>query len=79
MQTIASLVVLVACVAVIAGWVAIGTERIAYAARITFACVIGFVASCAGGATLEVKFGLWALTLPVVLSAFAVPLGRVEN
>jgi uncharacterized membrane protein YoaK (UPF0700 family) len=48
-------------------------------ARITLACVIGFVAGCAGGATLEVKFGLWALTLPVVLSALAVPLGRVEN
>jgi uncharacterized membrane protein YccC len=31
MQTIASLVVLVACVSAIAGWVATGTERIAYA------------------------------------------------
>ena len=47
--------------------------------RMTFACVIGFVAGCAGGAALEVKFGLWALALPVVLSALAVPLGQVEE
>jgi len=31
METIASLVVLVACVSALAGWVATGTERIAYA------------------------------------------------
>ena len=48
-------------------------------ARMTFACVIGFVVGCAAGAALEVKFGLWALALPVVLSALAVPLGRVEQ
>jgi len=48
-------------------------------ARMTFACVIGFVAGCAAGAALEVNFGFWALTLPVVLSALAVPLGRVEE
>jgi len=48
-------------------------------ARMTFACVIGFVVGCAAGAALEVKFGLWALALPVVLSALAVPLGRVEE
>jgi uncharacterized membrane protein YoaK (UPF0700 family) len=48
-------------------------------ARMTFACVIGFVAGCAAGAALEVRFGLWALTLPVLLSALAVPLGRVEE
>jgi uncharacterized membrane protein YoaK (UPF0700 family) len=46
-------------------------------ARMTFACVIGFAAGCAAGAALEIKFGLWALALPVVLSALAVPLGRV--
>jgi uncharacterized membrane protein YoaK (UPF0700 family) len=45
----------------------------------TFACVIGFVGGCAAGAALEVRFGLWALTLPVLLSALAVPLGRVEE
>jgi uncharacterized membrane protein YoaK (UPF0700 family) len=48
-------------------------------AHITFVCVIGFVAGCAAGAALEVKVGLWALALPVVLSALAVPLGRVEE
>ena len=48
-------------------------------ARMTFACVIGFVVGCAAGAALEVKFGLWALALPVLLSALAVPLGRVEE
>jgi uncharacterized membrane protein YoaK (UPF0700 family) len=48
-------------------------------ARMTFACVIGFVVGCAAGAALEVKFGLWALALPVVLSALAVPLGGVKE
>lgn len=48
-------------------------------ARVTFACVIGFVAGCAAGAALEVNFGFLALTLPVVRSALAVPLGRVEE
>src|SRR6266700_6197367 len=48
-------------------------------ARMTFACVIGFVVGCAAGAALEVKFGLWALALPFVLSALAVPLGQVEE
>jgi uncharacterized membrane protein YoaK (UPF0700 family) len=48
-------------------------------ARMTFPCVIGFVGGCAAGAALEVKFGLWALALPVVLSALAVPLGQVEE
>src|SRR5207302_4783879 len=38
METIASLVVLVACVSAIAGWVATGTERISYAGlQIAFA------------------------------------------
>jgi len=42
METIASLVVLVACVSAIAGWVATGTERIAYAGlQIAFAFFYG--------------------------------------
>jgi uncharacterized membrane protein len=41
--------------------------------------VTGFVAGCAAGAVLEVKLGFWALALPVVLSALAVPLGRFEK
>ena len=48
-------------------------------ARMTFPCIVGFVVGCAAGATLEVRFGLWALALPVVLSALAIPLGRVDE
>ena len=58
------------------------TEEVAKVRRraaITFACIIGFVAGCAAGAVLEVNFGLWALTLPFVLSAVAVSIGRVEE
>ena len=44
-------------------------------ASVTFPCVVGFVAGCATGAVLEVHFGLWALALPVILAALAVPLG----
>ena len=48
-------------------------------ARMTFPCIVGFVGGCAAGAALEVRFGLWALALPVVLSALAIPLGRVDE
>ena len=48
-------------------------------ARMTFPGIVGFVVGCAAGAVLEVKLGFWALALPVVLSALAVPLGRVEE
>jgi uncharacterized membrane protein YoaK (UPF0700 family) len=48
-------------------------------ARMTFPCIVGFVAGCAAGAALQVKFGFWALALPVVLSALAIPLGRPEE
>ena len=48
-------------------------------ARMTFVCVIGFAAGCAAGAALEIAVGLWALALPVILSALAIPLGRVEE
>jgi uncharacterized membrane protein YoaK (UPF0700 family) len=48
-------------------------------ARVTFPCVVGFVGSCAAGAILEVYFGLWALALPVVLAALAVPLGELRS
>ena len=47
--------------------------------RMTFPCIIGFVVGCAAGAVLEVRFGLWALALPVVLSALSVPLDSVEE
>lgn len=48
-------------------------------APITFLCLLGFVGGCATGAALQVKVGFWALALPVVLSAFAIPLGRPEE
>jgi len=48
-------------------------------ARMTFPCVVGFVGSCVTGAVLEVYFGLWALALPVVLAALAVPLGELSS
>jgi uncharacterized membrane protein YoaK (UPF0700 family) len=43
----------------------------------TFPCIAGFVAGCAAGASLEVTFHLWALALPLILAALAVPLGEV--
>jgi uncharacterized membrane protein YoaK (UPF0700 family) len=56
-----------------------GPEDLARARRRagrTLPCVFGFVAGCAAGAVLEVRFGLWALVLPVALAALAVPLGE---
>jgi uncharacterized membrane protein YoaK (UPF0700 family) len=47
-------------------------------AGVTFPSVVGFVAGCAAGAVLEVRFGLWALALPVVLAALAIPLGELR-
>jgi uncharacterized membrane protein YoaK (UPF0700 family) len=41
-------------------------------ARMTLPCVVGFAGGCAA---LEVHCGLWALALPVVIAALAVPLG----
>jgi uncharacterized membrane protein YoaK (UPF0700 family) len=46
-------------------------------ASLTFPCVLGFMVGCVLGAILEVRFGLWALALPVILAAFAVPLGEM--
>jgi uncharacterized membrane protein YoaK (UPF0700 family) len=48
-------------------------------ASVTFPCVVGFAAGCAAGAVLEVRCGLWALALPVVLAALAVPLGELRS
>ena len=53
--------------------------RARHRAGVTFPCVVGFVAGCAGGAVLEVYFGLWALALPVVLAIIAVPLGKAQE
>jgi uncharacterized membrane protein YoaK (UPF0700 family) len=48
-------------------------------AGMTVPSVLGFVAGCAAGAVLEVRCNLWALALPVVLAALAVPLGWGEK
>jgi uncharacterized membrane protein YoaK (UPF0700 family) len=48
-------------------------------AGVIFPAVVGFVAGCAAGAVLEVHCGLWALALPLTLSALAVSLGWGEN
>ena len=48
-------------------------------AGVTLPCVVGFVVGCAAGAVLEVHCGLWALALPVLLAALAVPLGWREK
>jgi uncharacterized membrane protein YoaK (UPF0700 family) len=48
-------------------------------AGMTFACVVGFAAGCAAGAALEIEVGLWALALPVLLSALALPLGQFQE
>lgn len=48
-------------------------------ARVTFLCVAGFVAGCVAGAILELRFGIGALTLPVILAAVAVALGELKQ
>jgi len=45
--------------------------------RLTFPCVVGFVAGCASGAILQVHFGFFALALPVVLAVLAIGLGEL--
>jgi uncharacterized membrane protein YoaK (UPF0700 family) len=44
-------------------------------AGVLFSCVAGFVAGGAIGAFLEVRFHLFALVLPIVPAAIAIPLG----
>jgi uncharacterized membrane protein YoaK (UPF0700 family) len=48
-------------------------------AGVTFPSIVGFVVGCAAGAVLEVHCALWALGLPVILAALAVPLGWGEK
>jgi uncharacterized membrane protein YoaK (UPF0700 family) len=45
-------------------------------ARVTFLCMAGFVGGCVAGVVLELRFGVGALGLPVILAALAVPLGE---
>jgi uncharacterized membrane protein YoaK (UPF0700 family) len=56
-----------------------GLARARRRACATFPSIVGFVAGCAAGAVLEVQFGLWALTLPVILAVLSVPLGWGEK
>jgi len=42
-------------------------------------CIVGFVVGCAAGASLEVRFGLWALALPAVLAVLAIALSEPKN
>lgn len=46
-------------------------------ARVTFPTLTGFIAGCAAGAFLELNFGLWALTLPVISACIAILLGEL--
>jgi uncharacterized membrane protein YoaK (UPF0700 family) len=48
-------------------------------ARMTLPCITGFVVACAPRAALEVKFGLWALVLPVALAVIAIPLSETQE
>jgi len=48
-------------------------------ARVTFLCVAGFVAGCVAGAMLELRFGIGALALPVMLAVLAVALGEQKG
>jgi uncharacterized membrane protein YoaK (UPF0700 family) len=51
--------------------------RARHRARTILPSIAGFVAGCAAGAILEVHFHLWALALPVIFAALAIPLGEL--
>jgi uncharacterized membrane protein YoaK (UPF0700 family) len=53
--------------------------RVRRRVRLTFPSVAGFIAGCSAGGFLEVHFGLWALALPVILAAIAIPLGEAAE
>jgi len=71
METIASLVVLVACVSALAGWVATGTERIAYAGlQIAFAFFYGLFQGYAPDTDLHnVRNRVVGILLGLIVSA----------
>src|ERR1700692_4113131 len=54
-------------------------DKVRQRARVTFLCVAGFVAGCVAGAILELRFGIGALALPVMLAVLAVALGGTER
>jgi uncharacterized membrane protein YoaK (UPF0700 family) len=48
-------------------------------ARLTFLCLAGFVVGCVAGAVLELRFGIGALALPVILTLLAVVSGEQKG
>jgi uncharacterized membrane protein YoaK (UPF0700 family) len=52
--------------------------RVRHRAQLTFPSVGGFVAGCAAGAFLQMRFGLWALLLPVALATAALLLDELR-
>ena len=48
-------------------------------AGFTFSSMVGFLAGCACGAVLAVRFGLWALALPAVLATLALTLDVLKR
>jgi uncharacterized membrane protein YoaK (UPF0700 family) len=51
-------------------------SQIRHRAQLTLASVLGFVVGLVLGAILEVHFGLWSLTFPLVLAALSISLGE---
>lgn len=51
--------------------------RARHRATLTSFSVIGFILGIGSGAILEIHFGLWALTFPLVLAAFSIVLGEL--
>ena len=48
-------------------------------ARLTFLCMAGFIGGCVAGAVLELRFGVGALVLPVILATIAIRLGEQKG
>jgi uncharacterized membrane protein YoaK (UPF0700 family) len=54
----------------------INVSKIRSRADVTTLAVLGFVVGVAGGAILEIHFGLWSLTFPTLLAVLAIPLSE---
>jgi uncharacterized membrane protein YoaK (UPF0700 family) len=61
------------------GEVSDNLAKVRQRARVTFLCFAGFVGGCVAGAILELRLGIGALALPVILAALAVPLGELKD
>ena len=53
--------------------------KVRRSARVTFVCMAGFVGGCVAGAVFELRFGVGALVLPVILAVAAVALGEQKG